>query len=56
MDYFLNHGILMGRAGVGALSTVIGEPEIEIFVEALKGGLQAMRKEGRTEFASGFAL
>jgi glutamate-1-semialdehyde 2,1-aminomutase len=46
MDYFLNHGILMGRAGVGALSTAIGEPEIEIFVEALKGGLQAMRKEG----------
>ena len=46
MEFFLGHGILMARAGVGALSTAIGEPEIEIFIEALIGGLQAMKKEG----------
>jgi glutamate-1-semialdehyde 2,1-aminomutase len=46
MVYMLNHGILMARAGVGALSTAIGEPEIEVFIEALRGGLQAMQKEG----------
>lgn len=46
MVYMLNHGILMARAGVGALSTAIGESEIEVFVEALRGGLQAMKKEG----------
>lgn len=46
MVYLLNHGILMTRAGVGTLSTAIGEPEIEVFAETLHAGLQAMKKEG----------
>jgi glutamate-1-semialdehyde 2,1-aminomutase len=46
MVYLLNHGILMTRAGVGSLSTAIGEAEIEQFAETLLNGLSAMKKEG----------
>lgn len=46
MRYLLNHGILMLRVGVGALSTAMGEAEIDEFAETLLAGLRAMKKEG----------
>jgi len=46
MRYLLNHGILMSRAGIGALSTAMGEAEINEFVETLLAGLRAMKEEG----------
>lgn len=49
MRYFLNHGILMSRVGVGALSTPMGEAEIEEFAGTLLAGLQAMKEEGVVE-------
>lgn len=46
MRYLLNHGILMSRAGIGALPTAMGEAEINEFVETLLTGLRAMKEEG----------
>ncbi|MFQ6016582.1 MAG: aspartate aminotransferase family protein [Kiloniellaceae bacterium] len=44
--YLLNHGILITKMGMGALSTVTTEAEIELFSETLLGGLQEMQSEG----------
>jgi glutamate-1-semialdehyde 2,1-aminomutase len=44
MEYLLNHGIYMTRAGAGSLSTAIGEAEIEEFAETFLNGLLAMKK------------
>ncbi len=46
MVYLLNHGILMNRMGIGALSTVTREEEIEQLAEMLLAGLRAMKKDG----------
>jgi glutamate-1-semialdehyde 2,1-aminomutase len=46
MVYLLNHGILMNRVGVGALSTATEKNEIEQFSDAMLSGLREMKKQG----------
>ncbi len=44
--YLLNHGILLSKVGLGALSTVMTEAEVDQFAETLHAGLDAMKREG----------
>ena len=43
--YLLNNGILINKAGMGALSTVTTEAEINIFAKTVLAGLSEMRSE-----------
>jgi hypothetical protein len=43
--YLLNNGILINKAGAGALSTVTTEAEINIFAKTVLAGLSEMRSE-----------
>jgi glutamate-1-semialdehyde 2,1-aminomutase len=49
MVYLLNHGIMMFRVGVGVLSTVTTEEEIEQLAEAVLSGLREMKHQGLAE-------
>jgi hypothetical protein len=43
--YMLNHGILIARNGLGALSTPMTPTDIDQFVACLLGGLKELRHE-----------
>jgi glutamate-1-semialdehyde 2,1-aminomutase len=49
MVYLLNHGIMMFRVGVGVLSTVTTEKEIEQLAETILSGLREMKHQGLAE-------
>ena len=43
--YFLNHGILVSNIAMGAISTVMGEVEIQQLIDTLSAALQEMKRE-----------
>lgn len=43
--YLLNHGILLSKVGLGALSTVMSEGEVTQFGDTLLAGLKTMKRE-----------
>ena len=47
--YFLNHGILVSNIAMGAISTVMGEAEIQQLVNTLSAALQEMKREHTME-------
>ncbi|MCZ6678230.1 MAG: aspartate aminotransferase family protein [Candidatus Poribacteria bacterium] len=47
--YFLNHGILVSNIALGAISTVMGEAEIQQLVDTLSAALQEMKREHTME-------
>ncbi len=51
MVYLVNHGFLMMRAGIAALSTVLTEAEIDRFGETLFDGLQMMQRTSELSVA-----
>ncbi|MCC7045947.1 MAG: aspartate aminotransferase family protein [Alphaproteobacteria bacterium] len=49
MRWSVNHGFLLTKVGIAALSTVNTQSEIEQFSQIVHDGLLAMRQEGLTE-------
>lgn len=44
--YLLNHGILLTKVGMGSISTVTSEADIESLADALSAGMKIMLREG----------